>query len=313
MLRQAPRPRRRRPVSSLPEDRFALLPCGTRLCYRLDGAPDAPPVLLIAGLAEDLTTWSDRFVSALFATGFRVIRIDNRDCGRSTYSTAPPPNTLRQLLALPRRDAYTLADMADDAAQLIEYLGVGPVHLVGRSMGGMIAQVVAARYPHLVRTLTSLYSTTGNKKVGQPTLSSLALIAGSPPPRNRVGAVRAHLRITAHIAGTAYPVDEVEEATHATTTWDRTAGDGAAGTARQIQAIYASGDRTAELSRIEAPTLVINGDRDPLVAPSGGAATVAAIPGARHIIIPGMGHHLPDSLAFRIADLVVSHIEQVPA
>jgi pimeloyl-ACP methyl ester carboxylesterase len=297
----------------LPEDRFACLPGGTRLCYRLDGAPDAPPVLLIAGLAEDLTTWSERFVSALTATGFHVIRMDNRDCGRSTYSTAPPPNMLRQLLALPRHDAYTLADMADDAAQLIEHLGVGPVHLVGRSMGGMIAQVVAARYPRLVKSLTSLYSTTGNKKVGQPTLSSLALVACSPPPRNRVSAVRAHLRITAHIAGTAYPVDEVEEAAHAATTWDRTAGDGAAGIARQIQAIQASVDRTAELARIEAPTLVINGDRDPLVAPSGGAATAAAIPGARHIVIPGMGHHLPDALALRIADLVVGHIEQVPA
>lgn len=172
----------------MPEDldRFALLPAGTRICFRVDGPADGTPVLLVAGLAEDLTTWSDRFVSALIATGFQVIRMDNRDCGRSTYATTPPPNTLRQLLAWPRRDAYTLADMAADAAQLIEHLGLGPVHLVGRSMGGMIAQTVAARYPHLVTTLTSLYSTTGDPKVGRPALWTWVLIS-APPPRDRVG------------------------------------------------------------------------------------------------------------------------------
>ncbi|MFD9827696.1 alpha/beta fold hydrolase [Tsukamurella tyrosinosolvens] len=298
----------------MPEDldRFAVLPGGTRVCFRIDGPTDGPPVLLVAGLAEDLTTWSDRFVSALVATGFQVIRMDNRDCGRSTYATTPPPNTLRQLLARPRRDAYTLADMAADAAQLIEHLGVGPVHLVGRSMGGMIAQTVAARYPYLVTTLTSLYSTTGDPKVGQPAPSTWVLLS-APPARDRVGAVRSHLRMTAHLAGTAYPIDEAEEAAHAVTTFERTAGDAVAGTSRQLQAIQASGDRSEELSRITAPTLVINGDRDLIVAPSGGDATAAAIQGARHIVVPGMGHHLPDALALRIADHVVAHLERAVA
>ena len=298
----------------MPEDldRFAVLPAGTRVCYRVDGPVDGVPVLLVAGLAEDLTTWSERFVSALTATGYRVIRMDNRDCGRSTYATTPPPSALRQLLARPRKDAYTLADMAGDTAQLIEHLGIGPVHLVGRSMGGMIAQTVAARYPHLVTTLTSLYSTTGDTKVGQPAPSTWVLIA-EPPPKDRVGAVRSHLRMTAHLSGSAYPIDEGEEATHAVTTFDRTAGDAVAGTSRQLQAIQASGDRTAEIGRITAPTLVINGDRDLIVAPSGGDATAAAIPGARHIVIPGMGHHLPDALALRIADLVVGHLERAVA
>ncbi|KXP06516.1 alpha/beta fold hydrolase [Tsukamurella pseudospumae] len=298
----------------MPEDvdRFAVLRGGTRVCYRVDGPVDGVPVLLVAGLAEDLTTWSERFVSALTATGYRVIRMDNRDCGRSTYVTSPPPNTLRQLLSRPRRDAYTLADMASDTAQLIQHLGVGPVHLVGRSMGGMIAQTVAARYPHLVTTLTSLYSTTGDTKVGQPAPSTWALIA-APPAKGRVGAVRDHLRMTAHLSGTAYPIDEVEETAHAVTTYERTAGDAVAGTSRQLQAIQASGDRTAEIGRITAPTLVINGDRDLIVAPSGGDATAAAIPGARHIVIPGMGHHLPDALALRIADLVVGHLDRTVA
>ncbi|WP_336792029.1 alpha/beta fold hydrolase [Gordonia malaquae] len=299
-------------MSEHTEDRFAQLPGGIRVCYRMDGQFGAPPVLLIAGLAEDLTTWSDRFVSALTATGFLVIRMDNRDCGRSTYATTPPPNTLQQLLGKARPDAYTLTDMADDAARLIDHLGISRTHIVGRSMGGMIAQTVAARHPELTASLTSLYSTTGDRKVGQPAPSTMALIA-SPPPRDRVGAVRAHLRMTSHLASRAYPIDEVEEAAHAVTTWNRTAGDGVAGTARQIQAIAASGDRTAELARITAPTLVINGDRDLIVAPSGGDATAAAIPHARQIVIPGMGHHLPDALALRIADHVVSHIEKVAA
>lgn len=294
------------------EDRFVTLPGGTRVCYRVDGEPGAAPVLLIAGLAEDLTTWSWRFVSALAAAGLQVIRIDNRDCGRSAYATTPPPSTLRQLLARPRRDAYTLADMAADAAQLIEHLGLGPAHLVGRSMGGMIAQTVAARYPALTRSLTSLYSTTGNRKVGQPALSTLALLAASPP-RNRAQAVRAHLRLTAHIAGIEFPIDEVEEASHAVETWNRTDGDGAAGTARQVQAIQTSGDRTAEITRITAPTLVLNGDRDLVVAPSGGDATAAAIAGSRHVVIPGMGHHLPDALAPRVVGHVAEHLERASA
>ncbi|WP_030220726.1 alpha/beta fold hydrolase [Streptomyces bikiniensis] len=291
------------------EDRFVTLPGGTRVCYRIDGESGTPPILLIAGLAEDLTMWSERFVSALADTGRRVIRMDNRDCGRSTYATTPPPSTLRQLLGRPRRDAYTLADMAADAAQLIEHVGLGPVHLVGRSMGGMIAQTVAARYPELTRSLTSLYSTTGDPKVGRPAASTMVLLA-APPPRNRVQAVRAHLRMTAHLAGTGFPIDEAEETRHAVRTWNRTAGDGAAGTARQVQAIHASGDRTAEIARITAPTLVLNGDRDLIVAPSGGDATAAAIPDARHVVIPGMGHHLPDALAPLVADHVVGHLEK---
>ncbi|SEB68100.1 alpha/beta fold hydrolase [Rhodococcus koreensis] len=291
------------------QDRLVTLAGGTRVCYRIDGDPDDPPVLLLAGLGEDLTMWSERFVSALVATAFQVIRMDNRDCGRSTYAITPPPSTLRQLLARPRPDAYTLADMAADAAQLIEHLGRGPAHLIGRSMGGMIAQTVAARYPALTTSLTSLYSTTGDPKVGQAAASTIALLA-APPPRNRVQAVRAHLRMTAHLAGTGFPIDEVEEAAHAVQTWDRTAGDATAGTARQVQAIQAAGDRTAEIARITAPTLVINGDRDPIVAPSGGDATAAAIPHARHVVIPGMGHHLPDALALLVADHVVAHLER---
>lgn len=288
-------------------DRFADLPSGIRICYRVDGDPAAPAVLLVGGLAEDITSWSATFVSGLVQHGLRVIRMDNRDCGRSSYAATPPPSLLRQLLAHPRADAYTLADMAADCIGLLDHLGIASADVVGRSMGGMITQTLAATYPDRVRTLTSLYSTTGSKKVGRPALSTLVLLS-SPPPRSRERAVRAHLRITRHLAGTGHPLDEVAETAHAQSTWDRSDGDQAAGSARQIQAIQASGDRTAQLRTITAPTLVVHGDRDLLVAPTGGDATAAAIPGARLVAVPGMGHHLPDSLAERIFGEVIDHI-----
>lgn len=288
-------------------EQFATLPSGIRLCYRMDGPPDAPALLLLGGLGEDITAWSHHFVSQLIAHEYAVIRMDNRDCGRSTFVSSPPPSLLRQLLARPRGDAYTLADLATDSVGLLDHLGVDTVHVVGRSMGGMIAQTIAARFPARAATLTSIYSTTGHPRVGQPAAST-KLILASPPPRNRTQAVRAHLRMTRHLAGTGYPIDELAEADHAGTTWDRTVGDAAAGMARQIQAIQASGDRTAELRTVVAPTLVINGNRDLIVDPSGGQATASAIPGARHLLIPGMGHHIPDSLADRVTAAISAHI-----
>lgn len=292
------------------QEQFVELPHGTHICYRVDGDPDAPAVLLIGGLAEDITSWSPTFVAGLVERGMRVIRMDNRDCGRSSYATTPPPSLLRQLTGRPRSDAYTLGDMATDCAGLLDHLGIGSAHVVGRSMGGMIAQTLTASWPDRVRTLTSLYSTTGSKDVGRPALSTLLLLA-SPPPRSRGRAVRAHLRITRHLAGTGHLPDDVAETAHAESTWDRSTGDQAAGSARQIQAIQASGDRTEQLRTITTPTLVIHGDRDLLVAPTGGDATAAAIPGARLVVVPGMGHHLPDSLAERIIREVVDHMASV--
>lgn len=291
-------------------DRFASLSSGTTICYRDHGDPGAPVVLLVAGLGEDLTFWTPSFVGALVARGFRVVTMDNRDVGRSTFATAPPPSTWRQVLARPRQDAYTLADMAGDCVGVLDHLGVRQAHLVGRSMGGMIAQTIAATEPRRVLSLTSLYSTTGARKVGQPAWSSIRLLVAAPP-RTRAAAVRAHLRITEHVAGTAYPIDEAEEAATAARGWDRCSGDAAAGAARQIQAIQRSGDRTAQLRTITAPTLVINGDRDLLVAPSGGAATVRAIPSAQHVVIPGMGHHVPEALVDPITRYIAEHADRV--
>ncbi|MFD6104373.1 alpha/beta fold hydrolase, partial [Nocardia salmonicida] len=202
---------------------------------------------------------SQRFVTALVSRGFLVVRMDNRDSGRSSFVSAPTPGVLRLASARPRSDAYTLTDCATDCAHLLEHLGVGPAHLVGRSMGGMIAQTIAAEFPTHTASLTSIYSTTGNPAVGRASLKT-SFVLTTQSPRTKPQAVKAHLRLTANVAGVGYPIDELAEAEHAAIQWDRTAGDGQAGMQRQLQAIQASGDRTAELQTISVPTLVINGD-----------------------------------------------------
>ncbi|MEV8147441.1 alpha/beta hydrolase [Arthrobacter sp. NPDC080073] len=297
-------------LSEAQVDRFVTLPCGMKICFRDAGEKSDPVILLIAGLGEDLTFWTDAVVDALVAHGFRVVSLDNRDAGQSGFATTPPPAVWRQVLARPRRDGYTLEDMARDAVGVLDHLGIEQVHLVGRSMGGMIAQTIAATEPHRVLSLTSIYSTTGSRKVGQPAQSTIRLLMG-PDARSRTDAVRAHLRITRHIAGKEYPIDDAAEAAIAARGWDRAAGDLAAGGARQIQAIQLSGDRTAVLGRITAPTLVINGDSDLMVAETGGAATVRAIRGAQHVVIPGMGHHMPETLVETITGYIAQHAARV--
>ena len=283
---------------------FADLPTGVRLCHRFDGPADGVPLLLIAGLGIELTSWPQRMVDGVADRGFRVLRFDNRDVGRSTRIATPPPGKLRQLLARPRPDAYDLGDMAADTLALLDAVGIGQTHVVGMSMGGMIAQTLAARHPDRVTTLTSIFSTSGDTKVGQPARSTLLRLARRPA-RTVEESVERHLGMLAHIGSAdAFPPDEDLERAWATAVWHRGDGaHGAAGVARQISAIQASGDRTAELRRITAPTLVVHGDVDRMVHPSGGRATAAAIPGARHVEIPGMGHHLAPGVVDRLVEL----------
>ncbi|MER8057968.1 MULTISPECIES: alpha/beta fold hydrolase [unclassified Streptomyces] len=282
------------------EDRFLTTPAGLRLCYRVDGPADGVPLLLIAGLGLDLTSWPRPMVDAFTGSGFRVVRPDNRDIGRSARVATPPPGLLRQALARPRPDAYDLADMAEDTRHLLDHLGIERVHLVGMSMGGMIAQTLAARHPHRVATLTSVFSTTGSRKVGRPALSTLVRMA-KRPARTPEESVTRHLALLAHIGSRVFPPDEARERAWAGAVWER--GRDAEGVARQIGAIQASGDRTAELRRITAPTVVVHGTRDPMVHPSGGRATAAAVPGARHVEITGMGHHLAPGVLDRLVGL----------
>jgi pimeloyl-ACP methyl ester carboxylesterase len=284
-------------------DQLVDLPAGPRICYRTEGPADGPPLLLIAGLGIDLTSWPQRMVDGFTGEGFRVIRFDNRDVGRSSAIATPPPGRLRQLLARPRPDAYDLADMAADAYGLLEHLGVERVHLVGMSMGGMIAQTLAARHPDRVASLTSIFSTTGHTRVGQPARSTLLRLARGPA-RTVEESVERHLAMLRHIGSGTFLPDEELERSWATGLWERGGGVRArAGVPRQISAIQASGDRTAELARISAPTLVVHGDVDRMVHPSGGRATAEAIPGARHVEIAGMGHHLAPGVVDRLVEL----------
>ncbi len=283
-------------------DRFVDLPAGPRLCHRVDGPDDGTPLLLVAGLGLDLTSWPQRMVDGFVARGFRVVRFDNRDAGRSSRIDAPPPGRVRQLLARPRPDAYDLADMAADTVGLLDALDIGQVHLLGMSMGGMIAQTVAARHPARVLSLTSVFSTTGHRRVGQPARSTLLRLAKAPA-RTVEESVERHLAMLGHIGSSVFPPDEEVERAWATAVWDRGGARSGAPVARQIGAIQASGDRTPDLARITAPTLVVHGDRDLMVHPTGGRATAAAIPGARHVEVAGMAHHLAPGVVDRLVDL----------
>jgi pimeloyl-ACP methyl ester carboxylesterase len=293
-------------------EQFCRVGAGRQVCYRTDGDPSGTPLLLIAGLTLDLTSWPRAMVDGLVAQRFYVIRFDNRDVGRTTPAATPPPSLLRRALRRPRRDGYDLADMAGDAIAVLDHIGVAQAHVVGMSMGGMIAQTIAARYPTRTLSLTSIFSTTGGKRVGQPAVSTLLLLS-KPGSRTREEFIAKHVGLMGHLAGTGFPLDETGAAEYAAGAWDRglreAAGDGVA---RQINAIYKSGDRTAELRRISAPTLVIHGDRDRIVHPSGGHATAAAITGARHVTIAGMGHDLAPGVTDRLVELITNHIERSP-
>ncbi|WP_299565095.1 cytochrome P450 [uncultured Mycolicibacterium sp.] len=293
-------------------DRFAELPHGVRLCYRIDGDPDGPPLVLVAGLSLDLESWPPALVDGLVRHGFRVVRFDNRDVGRSSRMTTRPPGTLRLLVGRARRDGYDLADMARDTVGLLDHLGIERAHLVGMSMGGMIAQTVAARRPERVHTLTSIFSTTGARDVGRPAWSTRLRLA-TTPPNTRAAFVEHQLAIARHITGDTLKLDEAATARALAAAFDRGGGNNRAGVLRQINAIFAAGDRTPELRRITAPTLVIHGSADRMVHPSGGRATAAAISGARAVTIPGMGHDLPPGAIDTLVELIAGHATGTPA
>ena len=290
-----------------PVDRFCSLASGIRLCFRVHGPDDGEPLLLVQGLGNQLIHWPAVMVRGLVNLGFRVVVFDNRDIGRSTRIDAPPPSLLRQVFGIRDSAGYTLEHMASDALGLLDHLGITRAHVLGMSMGGMIAQCLAAAEPQRVATLTSVFSTTGHRKLGQPTLSAMWLLA-KPPARDCATAVQRYLAIMAHVGSTRWPLDPQALRADATLAWARGGGVSAAdGESRQIGAIINSGDRTSALCRITAPTLVVHGDVDKLVAPSGGQATAAAIRGARLVTIPGLGHSLPDGAMPELLALVDAH------
>jgi pimeloyl-ACP methyl ester carboxylesterase len=267
---------------------------GIEIAYQEMGDPSAEPLLLVMGLATQMIAWDDEFCSMLADRGFRVVRFDNRDIGRSTkIRSAGVPNRIDMMIGRRSTAPYLLRDTAKDTLGLMDHLEIESAHLVGASMGGMIVQTVAVEAPARVRSLVSIMSTTGSRRVGHPSYRTLGLLLGKPP-RERQAAIDRVVKTFKVIGSPGYPFDEERVRDIAGRSFDR--GHSEAGVTRQLHAITASGDRTAALHKLEVPALVIHGTSDRLVNPSGGRATAGAIPGARLRMIEGMGHDLPREL-----------------
>jgi pimeloyl-ACP methyl ester carboxylesterase len=282
---------------------------GIELCYEIFGKPDAEPMILIMGLGAQMIHWDDDFCRQLAARGFRVIRFDNRDIGKSSKLSGGKRLTAVELLKLrflkiPVEAPYKLHDMALDVIGLMNVLGINSAHLVGASMGGMIAQEIAISFPERVRSLTSIMSTTGNPKVPPPTREATAVLMAPPPASKEEYFVR-HAQTWKVLRAGSFPEDEALDRARAERTFER--GLNPAGVGRQLRAILASGSRKKRLASVKAPTLVIHGTVDPLVRPEGGKDTAASIPGARLLMIEGMGHALPIRMWPQIIDAIDKH------
>jgi pimeloyl-ACP methyl ester carboxylesterase len=279
---------------------------GMHLCFSTEGDPAGPPLILIAGLGQQMNVWPAALRDGLVERGFHVVRCDNRDVGRSGRASCPPPTTRQFMTRRFSGAQYTLGAMSADTIGLLDALGIERAHLVGMSMGGMIAQSVAAQAPERVLSLTSIMSTTGAARRGRPALSTWMRLA-LPPSKTKEASADRIVSMMRHIGSRGYAFDEASVRAMALEAWDRSGGSGADGVARQLAAIMKSGDRTAEVARIVAPTLVIHGDRDPMVNPNGGRATAAAIHGARSVVMPGMGHDLPRDACPTLIEEIASH------
>lgn len=279
------------------------------LCFETFGDPEAPALLLTMGLATQMLGWHEDLCAALADRGFHVIRFDNRDVGRSQRMEGAVPS-LRQLLLRDKRAAtYTLEDMASDAAGLLDHLGIEQAHVVGASMGGMIAQTMAARFPQRVLSLVSMMSNTGSRWTGQPSPRMYPVLL-KKPPRDRERYKDHAVWVFSRIGSPGFERDEEDLRRIAAMSYDR--GLNPAGTSRQLAAIIHSGDRTSLLREIEAPTLVIHGTDDRLVPPSGGRATARAIPGARLLLIDGMGHDIPRGAWPQLLDGIERNAARAP-
>ena len=287
------------------EEKFCSLPTGISLCYADIGA--GSPILLITGLGFQMVHWNLKYIEEFLRRGYRVILFDNSDSGRSSRVFGDGPNFLEKLRTQAPRNPYDLDDMANDAVFLLDSLGIESAHVVGMSMGGMIAQNMAATYSDRVRSLTSIFSTTGSRKVGQPSLKTKLMFLKNPP-QSRRESMQLSRDFQEHISGTRFASSDFSRLRTAALAWDRGGGvENANGALRQIGAFWKSGDRTALISKIVKPTLVIHGDRDPLVNPSGGVATAHLIRDAKLKIVEGMGHELSSDLATKMVMMINEH------
>ena len=289
-------------------DPTSVIVDGIEIVYDTFGEPSAPPMLLIAGLGVQMIDWDEAFCQELAAHGYWVIRFDNRDVGLSTrFDEAGVPNIpalmQAQMLGGTVKAPYLLRDMAADAAGLLTAIHVESAHVVGVSMGGMIAQELVLRHAGCVRTLTSIMSTTGNPGLPRPKPAAMAILLETPPADRR-DYIESSVRVS-QVLGAGLPYDEAAVRERAGRAFDR--GLSPAGTARQLAAVLASGSRQEALKSVAVPTLVIHGDADPLVPVAGGIDTADAIPGAKLLIIKGMGHALPPAVWPQVIEAIAAH------
>jgi pimeloyl-ACP methyl ester carboxylesterase len=278
--------------------------------YEEFGPEDGPVILLIMGLGAQLTRWPVEFIANLTERGYRVIRHDNRDVGLSQKFDVAGVPQIAQMMADAAQGKkisapYSLDDMADDAAGLLAALGIGRAHIVGASMGGMIAQLVAAHHPDQTISLTSIMSSTGNPELPPAKPEAMAVLMTRPPTNDLQAIIDSSVKASRVIGSPAYPADE--KTLRANAERDVKRSNYPAGFARQMAAVVVCGDRRSELKKITAPTLVIHGLDDPLVPVQGGRDTAANIKGAQLLEIPGMGHDLPVELYRQIADAITGH------
>ncbi len=274
---------------------------GVELAYDVHGERDGVPLLLICGLGMQLVGWPDDLISALVRRGYQVVRFDNRDTGRSTDLAAAGRPDLRAVLAGTAAAPYSVADLAADAAGLIEALGWRSAHVLGRSMGGMVAQTLALTAPERVRSLISVSSDTGDRAVARPTITAGSLLLNTAATTREEYVERAEQMFTL-VASVQFPPDTAWIRQRAGLAWDR--GPNPAGVLRQAAAILAAPDRTAALATLEVPSLIVHGTADPLVPVAAGRLAAAAIPTAELLEIEGMGHDLPRAVWERILDKV---------
>jgi pimeloyl-ACP methyl ester carboxylesterase len=278
------------------------------IAYETFGRREDPPLLLVMGLATQMIGWPDEFCRMLADRGHFVVRFDNRDIGLSTHlDSAGAPDVMSILGGDVSSVAYGLSDLATDTVGLLDALGLDRVHLVGASMGGMIAQLVAVQSPERIRSLTSIMSTTGDPGVGAPAEAALAVLL-APAATDRDGAVQRAVDTYRVIGSPGFEFDESSLRDRAGLSFDRAYDP--AGVARQLAAILTTHDRTRDLKTISVPTLVIHGSDDALVNVSGGHATAAAIPGAELLVVEGMGHDLPRAVWPQIVDRITALTER---
>jgi pimeloyl-ACP methyl ester carboxylesterase len=290
---------------------------GIKIAYDTRGPAGAPAIVLIMGLGTQMTAWSDPFCDALAAGGYQVVRFDNRDVGLSSKIEGGRPVNmkwvfLKAMLGVKVQGPYTLADMAADGLGLMDKLGLRTAHLVGASMGGMIAQLIAANYPDRTRSLVSIMSSSGDRRLPQSTPEARnALFAKRPDPSDREKIVAHMMNVYRVIGSPGYPVPDDVLRPRLEASIDRSYYP--QGVGRQMLAILSDGSRVERLRRIKARTLVIHGADDPLVPVAAGEHTAQAIPGAKLKIVPGMGHDLPPGLVGTLTGLILNHCRSVDA